>query len=247
MAIVQVEGLSSYWQGFGSMLPFPDFRESARSMAYGALRTCARTIETVYELLTAFPDGIPKNLPDADEALVAEPEALATIVNYTHGIQRFRKDAIWFALWREYPAAFAAYGCEIHKALAEHCKKDAGSTGLMWADYRERCERGLARELRPGFKYTPAIARKWAAQIPWLGDNRLHAAHRKYLMHSLPLWYRQYGWKDPAIVVRTAPEHAWQRDVLTYKLWFPDSVVDFATLQVTRLNGVLAARQEARR
>ena len=226
MTILQVNSMAHSWQVRGTLLPFADFRESARSMTGTALELCARTISEICGLLKTFPDGVPETIVTEEVMKFKE----------TWQVNQFRMHAPWWSMWREFPAAFAAYSLEIKSALSVFCKKVTYQHHhKTWDVYRELCEELAATHLPSGFKYTPAVARRWSTSIPWLSDARLHASHRRYLLHAHPSFYRQYGWKDPEIKVMQPGTSYHQRSTSTYSLWFPTNAFNYALRQHVRL------------
>lgn len=207
MAIELVAGISSWYTDF-VFVPLPDLRESARSLCRKALTLTYRTLARMDALEEAFDAGWENP-----------------------GWSNHGSPSYWWAMWREYPAARAVYTQEILKALV-----------VMDSQSRHHPRRAELREisavvekqLSPGFKYTPAVSRQWAGQIEWLGDERLHASHRKYLQYQWPAWYRQYGWDDPPTkeTHKIDPEPSYGRKSESkFRVWFPDSRHAFANKQ----------------
>jgi hypothetical protein len=233
MTIIQVNSMAHSWQVRGTLLPFADFRESARSMTGTALELCARTISEICESLKTFPDGVPETIVTEEVMPFKE----------TWQVNQFQMHAPWWAMWREFPAAFAAYSLEIASALSVFCNKVKGDYHRKtWDGYLAKCGKLAATHLPIGFKYTPAVARRWSAEIPWLSDARLHASHRRYLLHAHPSFYRQYGWKDPEIKVMQPGTSYHQRSTSTYSLWFPTNSFNYARRQHGRLEEAVKRR-----
>ncbi len=46
---------------------------------------------------------------------------------------------------------------------------------------------------------------------PWVGDEAFHAAHRSNLLRKDPVYYGQFGWKEPPTLPYVWNEMKWRR------------------------------------
>jgi hypothetical protein len=195
---------------FAILLPFPNFRESARSMCYTALHTCTYGLKAIALIEEQFPDGF--------------YDTFRCQIDFSRAWQFEDRPQlfVWAALWAAYPAQRCVYAREILKAHT----RDPWRAGSYAADedrrLLEHLDARIADLLGVDFKYTEAVARRWAEEIPWLGNDELHTSHRMYLLQNNREWYRHYGWEGAPCRVST-PEGCGYRNTC-YELWMdPDA------------------------
>lgn len=161
-------------------LPYPDFRESARSLRELDLVHSAHTAEAVWGMEEKYRESFDSFGPSSGDLKW--------------------DDAVWWKLprmkyvwaqWREFPAALALYGYELHAALGQqraHSRR--GWSQKVLVTWRARVD----EQLHTGARWSATLGRKWKNQIDWLGDCRLHDSHKSELLRKQQSWYRQYGW-----------------------------------------------------
>ena len=193
------------WESRGTLLPYPDFQKSARTMEQIALRTCRRTLSTIHEIQQEF---------EQDWANVNFPYP---------GQLKWSK--YWWSLWQPYPLELLMYEHEILTALVFSTRRTRrryegdGITADLATCKKRLVDLGHSDFSAAAFG-APSVTRRLMEKISWLGDERLHACHRNYLLHSKRTWYRQYGWRDPNIKKRSINEK--EEDNRRYHIWFPN-------------------------
>lgn len=72
----------------------------------------------------------------------------------------------------------------------------------MWEGYEEalrQYQRAMILEwINRGYRNTLSIPVSNSYVLPkWFGDDSFHASHRSNLLRKNPVWYGQWGWKEP--------------------------------------------------
>jgi len=82
-------------------------------------------------------------------------------------------------MWRGYEYALCSYGAAICWEWQRRGFKDT---------LFDFFSRAIAEYEQDGQRFVPP---------PWLGDDIIHASHRSNLLRKDPLWYGQFGWREP--------------------------------------------------
>lgn len=203
-------------------LPYPDFRESARSLSERGLVSSLNALEAVWHMeekylqLECDKDG---------------PKMLAPALGWS--LTRLKYS---WAQWRNFPAAMAMYGYELQAAHGQGRHQKTATKRL--ATWRTRVD----AKMQGGTKWSVALGRKWKNQIDWLGEPRLHGSHRAVLLRKQPSWYRQYGWARTWTTLSGLglPAHR------SAQLWVPYAAWEFATASARTCEAQVQAAAHAR-
>jgi len=234
MPIIRVPRMGSYRGSadFAILLPFPNFQESARSMCYSALQACTYGLDHIEIIGEQFPDGF----YDTTMCHINLDKAW-----------RFEDNPalfMWEAMWSAYPAQRCVYAREILKAYA----RDPWRSRYRDEDCRklEHFDARIAELLGSDFKYTKAVARHWAEEIPWLGRDELHSSHRMYLLQNNREWYRHYGWEGEPCAMSTPQGGGYQKTC--YDVWMdPDAAQEgiYSAARFTEEKAKAEAKRES--
>ena len=121
-------------------------------------------------------------------------ESVACLDNVRLGNQVYREGkTLLGGGWPNHPAAKMWVGYE--QSLALYCFRGA----------QEMVHRGGTKH-----SWTSEVCIKWlhyfqdrifelpdTGSPPWIGDERIHASHRSNLIRKDPIYYGQFGWKEP--------------------------------------------------
>ena len=82
-------------------------------------------------------------------------------------------------MWRGHASKLMVY---MNSMVNEWLARGCNNSYALWTD-----------------EQVAAIAATENGNVPWLGDERVHASHRAALLFKEPKWYSAFGWKEPAV------------------------------------------------